>query len=459
MAFFNFGRKKNPPKKRPSRSDRPSGKRDSSETVLSEASRDLLKRSFCMWKPTKNDPDFSKSRIINLIGALFDAVNGYELAAHKRMSAATKQKILKEIPEMTDFSSPVIANLGKNSKIVFVFSLCKDKGLRYYFNYEKTSPEKIEKFLESELSRFKTSYKKKTISSTEGRLWWRRLKFVYAKSLKEEGGKLKAIGQIGCISKDSCKQLKIPYPEGALVDNSMIFGKTVVEPVNVGGLYKTDEGATYAAPPGNGTGFCMWKSTKEDPNFSKSPIVKLIDQVFDLVDGRELEAHFVMCLMTLNIDKILTKIPDDIHYLLNKDTSFRFVFSLSKKQGLRLYFNYEKYSRKQIEEFLKTIISIFKGARINTKNSLFGFKWDDDKKLSLNEEQRKAELKLVQFMQSSPLLDEEMRKSDLKITPKLRQIIKNSSATEGRTWWKNIKDEVRKQKISSISEIRLRTDS
>ena len=67
-----------------------------------------------MWKPTKNDPDFSKSRIIKLIGALFDAVNGRELDAHKRMSAATKQKILKEIPEMTEFSSPVIANLGKN---------------------------------------------------------------------------------------------------------------------------------------------------------------------------------------------------------------------------------------------------------------------------------------------------------------------------------------------------------
>ena len=450
MAFFNFGKKKSQPKKRPSKPDRPSGQRDSSKTVLSEASKDLRKRSFCMWKPTKNDPDFSKSRIIKLIGALFDAVNGRELDAHKRMSAATKQKILKEIPEMTEFSSPVIANLGKNSKIVFVFSLCKDKGLRYYFNYEKTPPEKIEKFLESELSRFKTSYKKKTVSSTQGRLWWRRLKFIYAESLKEEGGKLNAIGSIGCLSKESCKQLKIPYPGGALVDTSMVFDKTHAEPMNAGGLYKTDEGATYAAPPGNRTGLCMWKSTKEDPNFSKSPIIKLIDEMFDLVDGKELEVYLVMCLITSNRDKILTKIPtDDTMFLyasldpidkdllrtlnVNQSSPVRFALLLSKKKGLRFYFDYEKYSRKQIEELLREIITHLK------------FDFSDNRKNS-----HTSTLLFHQLAAKNP---------NNPLLPKLRKIIKCSSSTEGKTWWKNIKDEVGKQNISAISEIRLRTDS
>lgn len=142
--------------------------------------------------------------------------------------------------------------------------------------------------------------------------------------------------------------------------------------------------------------FCMWKPTKKDRSFSKSRVIKLIDELFDVVDGRELEAHSILAIMTGNGNKILKKIPDEEKRVLSlRDPRLPFVFSLSKRKGLRLYFDYEKSSHELIEKCLEGTVAMFKDAfnKEEKRSSLTEGKiwWKRMKTLASTKHKRKIE--------------------------------------------------------------------
>ncbi|MBI2141542.1 hypothetical protein HYU16_03905 [Candidatus Woesearchaeota archaeon] len=145
---------------------------------------------FCMWKPTKGDISFKKSHTIELIDYIFDLVDGYELLAFNGLSILSGKR-LESIPEKETFLT-----MKKDATIVLI-SLSKEKGLRFYFDYNRNSAKEIQNILRNFIDMFMQSgippygIPSRASSQTNGRKWWQQMKVVISKQPEQE---IKAIG-------------------------------------------------------------------------------------------------------------------------------------------------------------------------------------------------------------------------------------------------------------------------
>jgi len=159
MGLFGLGRKK--------------------KTIPKEVAE---KPSFCMWKPTKEDPSFSTSKIIEFIDQLFEMVDGQELHAFNGIGIHTG-KHLDSIPEKETY-----IHMRKNGVDVLV-SLSKAKGLRFRFDYDNNSPMQIVATLFMMIKLFASSgfaENRKLHSVTEGKKWWSSVKAIVAKQPEKD---------------------------------------------------------------------------------------------------------------------------------------------------------------------------------------------------------------------------------------------------------------------------------
>lgn len=171
MALFGFGKDKNHGKEGSA----------SEEKVV----------PLCMWKSTKDDPDFSRSDIIPLLDSIFQLSEGNELMFFNgTVSAFGGKGNLKRMPDEEIIFGPLISR-----DVPFVISLSKEKGLRFHFDYGWSDHREIKSLLEEFASLMKNNpavlEKKRYNKPTNGVQWWAKAKQVANANFKEV-----AVGQI-----------------------------------------------------------------------------------------------------------------------------------------------------------------------------------------------------------------------------------------------------------------------
>ena len=153
MSIFNFWKKDSKPE----------------EITITNDVGEVLEQSVCMWKPTPEDPDFTKSKVVKLIGELFDIFDGVELHAFNTFSMSRQGERLDEMPEKEVFLTTRVKKQG------VLISLSKEKGLRFRFDYKKSTVSEIVLALEYIKGVFGDN-PEKLHEPTEGKNWWKMMK-------------------------------------------------------------------------------------------------------------------------------------------------------------------------------------------------------------------------------------------------------------------------------------------
>ncbi len=178
MGLFGFGKK---------------------EQKTEDSPADKLKHVFCMWKPTKKDPDFSNSKIVKLISRLFDASEENELLYFNGYRKLLGMPKLEHVPTKEVYIGMQDAN------VQFIISLSHDKGLRYRFDYEAADIKGIENVLSvavNMMEKARIEFKKLKTGNhnnpTNGKKWWEGQKMI---DKEHKDKKLLAIGMLLDLSK------------------------------------------------------------------------------------------------------------------------------------------------------------------------------------------------------------------------------------------------------------------
>ncbi len=126
----------------------------------------------------------------------------------------------------------------------------------------------------------------------------------------------------------------------------------------ISGLFKRKEKLVETPKPKEHKkgAYYMWKPIKEDPSFKNSEIVKLIDKLYDTIEGFELHTYNSYAILA---NKRLDKVPEEETYLLGQNKEWvKYLISLSMEKGFRIRFDYTTDYESIVKE-LNKVIKIF----------------------------------------------------------------------------------------------------